>query len=905
MEPELDTPRFIALLDAWPQAPLGATFLTTYTFNGPFFESVLLTELLRRHASPIIVFVDRRMGYDPAVSAAGSLTTAGRDYYLVPVDWQPGVFHPKVHLFCGPNVALVGSGNLTPGGCGQNLEAFDLLDGSVEAIALHEIRQFFRTLLSERRAALPRNQRPYLEAQIPLGDAAKGEAKFLHTLGAEPLLERVKALALEERGEECLLAAPFQDYDHETNRALASELRLSNCRLAAEPRRPPPKPSGFVCGQLAAPDGRPLHAKLVYRRGSQSALLCLGSANLSRAAWSGRNAEAIVVRQTLEPAEFVPFIDLVPFESTIWDAPVDIESLEAHALPRVPQPAVSLVGDELVIELDAPDLELEFALDDGLSEKPLMVVRSGDSSWHAKLDAPLTGCAAVIARAPGHLPAVALVLRVTELRSPAWHSRLRRVLAREAPADDPLRLELLAQLGELLGRLHARAIREAALPADAYPDSMHEPNTKRENGGADAFELVDELEDILQLRAGSLQTRMQELRRLVSAMFSADEPADRSDAPMGVWSPDHLGEVTQDDIDDEFGGAVSDVNDTRHVESELSQVVVKALQSLARGLLDKVPVLAREDLDDALFMHETVVHLLVQAARRSAASREELGRDLIAWLSHAWAVARWPDHRCGWILYAFRRGQPFTELETARVFASVCDWLEWVDPDVSEAASSSHALDQASAVVSGVDEVAGETGHGSSSSVESSPEQRDHYAPTLDRIRRHTPRHERARVLLEPLWAMELSARVVRMLERRCTELRRKIQRAEAAMSAVSHRAAGHRRAAARKAELEPELTKFSARLANAERRLARAEAKARARDDPQLADLVKRWTSAGWGAHLGKPCKLVRPAGASCSACRMQFPMVFVRRLRDPTYVGQCINCGVLVANGPEDVER
>lgn len=137
---------FVPLLEAWPTSSLGRVWLTSYTFHGPFFESVLLPELMRRGAFPIIVALDRRAGLEPVLDTLPALRSAGHDYYLLGVDRGAFAFHPKVHYFEGPGVALVGSGNLTPSGCGGNLEVFDRLTEDEDPLAMGEVRDFFAGL---------------------------------------------------------------------------------------------------------------------------------------------------------------------------------------------------------------------------------------------------------------------------------------------------------------------------------------------------------------------------------------------------------------------------------------------------------------------------------------------------------------------------------------------------------------------------------------------------------------------------------------------------------------------------------------------------------------------------------------------------------------------------------------
>ena len=65
------------LFDLWPESIDGPAFLTTYTFNAPFFEMRLLPELQHRRAHPIVVLVDRHEGYATALRTLTLLEGAG------------------------------------------------------------------------------------------------------------------------------------------------------------------------------------------------------------------------------------------------------------------------------------------------------------------------------------------------------------------------------------------------------------------------------------------------------------------------------------------------------------------------------------------------------------------------------------------------------------------------------------------------------------------------------------------------------------------------------------------------------------------------------------------------------------------------------------------------------------
>ena len=279
---------FLTLENAWPKGPLGATFLTSYTFHAPFFEAQLLSLLRARGAHPIVVFLDRYEGYATTMATLNALHGAGRHYYLIPYDTGGFAFHPKVHLFCGPGGAcLVGSGNLTPHGCGGNLEAFDILDTAVDGSAVGRIRGFFRTLLERCNDYLPPEETSWIMSHILQADDPPpgiDEAVFIHSL-KRGIREQIIELLMEEKYLDLLTAAPFHSRDHAVSRGLAGDMGKPRCRLAANPLEAPTPPRGADCGLLLDPHNRYLHAKIVHARGMESSFLMIGSANFTSAAW--------------------------------------------------------------------------------------------------------------------------------------------------------------------------------------------------------------------------------------------------------------------------------------------------------------------------------------------------------------------------------------------------------------------------------------------------------------------------------------------------------------------------------------------------------------------------------------------------------------------------------------------
>ncbi len=100
------------------------TIALTYSFDPVFFENVVLHDL-RVGGSGSIVIVGDPHEVDAAISnAQWALEYLGRRYMLSPATHSHGAFHPKLMLRLGreEGQVLIGSGNITSGGWGGNLE---------------------------------------------------------------------------------------------------------------------------------------------------------------------------------------------------------------------------------------------------------------------------------------------------------------------------------------------------------------------------------------------------------------------------------------------------------------------------------------------------------------------------------------------------------------------------------------------------------------------------------------------------------------------------------------------------------------------------------------------------------------------------------------------------------------
>lgn len=99
--------------------------LTSFSFSFHHFENQVLKSLKKAWITSVNIFVDQRMLDDSLGWSSGNLKHIGRTYSVSGIP-STGAFHPKINFFLGDNkiLLLYGSGNITPGGHGQNHEIF-------------------------------------------------------------------------------------------------------------------------------------------------------------------------------------------------------------------------------------------------------------------------------------------------------------------------------------------------------------------------------------------------------------------------------------------------------------------------------------------------------------------------------------------------------------------------------------------------------------------------------------------------------------------------------------------------------------------------------------------------------------------------------------------------------------
>lgn len=300
-------------LDLIAAAPWKRAAFTTFALSLSFFEAVLLDRLLRGGGREALILADPE-GIRAGLSEQGA-RRAGRDYEIEPIACTTGVFHPKLSVLIGDVDAhlLVGSGNLTFGGWGGNLEAVDHLHPSFAADAIADAADFFDLItLADNIVTDAAAECAALAAALrgSIGAARRtGAIRLVHSVGGT-IAADIERLAGELGGATRLTAvSPFYDATGAGFVALATALGCDDLRAHVHPW-------GAVAGRGVLPwpfdtsvkvtpvdvadhyggDRRLLHAKvfeIVCRRGR---LIISGSANATRSALYSGNVEACVVR---------------------------------------------------------------------------------------------------------------------------------------------------------------------------------------------------------------------------------------------------------------------------------------------------------------------------------------------------------------------------------------------------------------------------------------------------------------------------------------------------------------------------------------------------------------------------------------------------------------------------------
>jgi len=308
---------------------------TTYTLSLTFFESIVLRALQSQECADVWVVADAD-GYRSSLMERRS-GRVGQEYRLVPVALPRGVFHAKCAYLGGPdgNLLLVGSGNLTFGGYGKNLEVLEILDARTEPACFADFADFLDVL--QTRSDLIASDLTWARGFAELARAASRsfpatgavrQARLMHSVSV-PVLDQLAALCPDPAPHrELMILSPFHDADGRAVHRLANATGCTTITVGLSPRPGDGCPLDFAATRVwpqavraarPAGDGRSLHAKWIEISLGSEKLVLTGSINAtSQALCTTNNVELGVVRRwanddpLLELEEIEPPTEFVP-----------------------------------------------------------------------------------------------------------------------------------------------------------------------------------------------------------------------------------------------------------------------------------------------------------------------------------------------------------------------------------------------------------------------------------------------------------------------------------------------------------------------------------------------------------------------------------------------------------------
>jgi hypothetical protein len=285
---------------------------TTYSLSLTFFESVILRALRKAECHEIWVVADVD-GYRSSLMERGS-GGVGAEYHLIPIGLPKGVFHAKCCYLVGPetDVLTIGSGNLTFGGYGRNLEVLEVLTSRTHRQCFNTFADFLTALKGRDDVVCPDMSWAEMFAdrayQVGTGEDQVADYPQLLTTVRRAIKDQLADLTAKSGPVESLtVLSPFFDPDGRAVQELATEIQSRRVRVALPPGDaqssfPFPKavrwsmPPSAVTLQLEQ-ESRPLHAKWIEIETGEGVFALTGSVNGTRQALCGTdNIEAGVLR---------------------------------------------------------------------------------------------------------------------------------------------------------------------------------------------------------------------------------------------------------------------------------------------------------------------------------------------------------------------------------------------------------------------------------------------------------------------------------------------------------------------------------------------------------------------------------------------------------------------------------
>ena len=275
--------------------------LTTFCFDPFLFDTYLLNNL--RHNNPnseIIVLIDAEQ-YEKSYENFTDIT--GKDYHLIPIYVNKGVFHPKMFLFLSTLneklTSFIGSGNLTLPGLTKNAELISKTEYDLENenIDINQILEFLNGLkddfIFERKVLETLENITQHLSLFGGNETVNSKFKILNNLNNGIIPQLIEELEIKDF-EEIIMLAPFLSSKPKILEELKKDINFDKVTLIL------PKDNhnldnvnsymDFAAknsldlkikeGEFKEDSTRKFHSKILYLKGSKNYLL-IGSPNLT------------------------------------------------------------------------------------------------------------------------------------------------------------------------------------------------------------------------------------------------------------------------------------------------------------------------------------------------------------------------------------------------------------------------------------------------------------------------------------------------------------------------------------------------------------------------------------------------------------------------------------------------
>ena len=335
---------------------------TTYSFDPLFFERVILPDLRFGYGREIVLIGDGAQLSESINRCSSQLKQIGNSVVIEPVYLQ-GAFHPKILLKLGKEKALliIGSGNMTNGGWGDNREIFTKLEFDKNSLKpMSVIKSVITSLLPYINSELA--YQPLYRVLDNLSGIEDNEVDFHITQPDKTLAEfllskwqgknfntlKLFTGSTDENG-------AFIEWCHKNFGIKKCTIASNEYNISFSKEKIKNIPVDISISPIDSDDR--MHAKFYLFEGDSESCVVMGSANCSRRAWllspqNGGNVEAIAIYNNVKVNDFQEITEQFPKElKSIEDIEIKSVDIEPESSIKHPYKIISLTLDGFKTEL--------------------------------------------------------------------------------------------------------------------------------------------------------------------------------------------------------------------------------------------------------------------------------------------------------------------------------------------------------------------------------------------------------------------------------------------------------------------------------------------------------------------------------------------------------------------------